>query len=121
MISRLTNVPNNIVAFDASGEVTKEDFDKVVMPAVSELVGRTGELNYLMRISTPLSKFTAGAWFQDLLLGIKELTKWKRAAILSDSDALNKFTNIFSVIVPGEFKGFKKEEMDKAVSWVSAL
>lgn len=119
MISLLTDVPSNMVAFKATGTVTKEDFETVVMPAVSELVSRTGELNYLMMIDTELGKFTSGAWMQDLLLGIKQITKWNRAAILTDSEGINKFTDIFSVIVPGEFRGFDKSALDEAVKWVS--
>ncbi|MCK7556627.1 STAS/SEC14 domain-containing protein [Chitinophaga sedimenti] len=120
MITQLSNVPSNIVAFRASGEVTKDDFETDVLPAVHELVKRTGKLNYLMIIDTDLKNFTGGAWAQDMLLGIKQLTKWHRAAILTDSDNINTFTDAFSYLVPGEFKGFKKDELDAAVAWVSA-
>lgn len=112
-------MPANMVGFRARGEVTKKDFEEVVMPAVDFLVKKTGELNYLLEIDTDLSNFTAGAWWQDALLGIKKLTKWKRAAIVSDSEGISKFTPIFSAIMPGEFKAFKKEELNKAIEWVS--
>ncbi|UYQ91282.1 STAS/SEC14 domain-containing protein [Chitinophaga horti] len=120
MISQLSNVPSNIVAFRASGEVTKEDFETDVLPAVQELVKRTGKLNYLMVIDTDIKNFTGGAWVQDALLGIKQLTKWHRAAILTDSENINKFTDAFSYLVPGEFKGFRTNELEAAVLWVSA-
>jgi hypothetical protein len=120
MIRQLTDVPTNMVAFSAEGEVSEEDFKTVVFPAVEKAVARTGELNYLMVINTPLSSFRPGAWLQDAALGLKQLTNWNRVAILSDSDALNSFTNIFSVLVPGEFKGFEKAEMERAVEWVSS-
>lgn len=119
MIRQLTDAPSNIVAFSAEGEVTEQDFKEVVFPAVERVVARTGELNYLMVINTPLASFKPGAWLQDALLGLKQLTNWNRVAILSDSDVLNTFTNIFSVLVPGEFKGFQKSEMDVAMAWVS--
>lgn len=119
MIAVMPNIPSNMVAFRALGEVTKNDFEEVVMPAVDDLVKKTGELNYLLQIDTELSNFTAGAWWQDALLGIKKLTKWNRAAIVSDSEGIGKFTSIFSVIMPGEFKAFKKDELSRAIEWVS--
>ncbi|NCI49514.1 STAS/SEC14 domain-containing protein [Sediminibacterium roseum] len=119
MIRQLTGVPANMVAFSAEGEVTEDDFKSVVFPAVEKLVTRTGELNYLMVINTPLTSFKAGAWLQDAVLGLKQLTNWNRVAILSDSEAINTFTNIFSVLVPGEFKGYEKTKLDEAVEWVS--
>lgn len=108
-----------MVAFTASGEVTKEDFETVVYPAVENVVKRENELNYLMVIDTDLKNFTMGAWLKDALLGLKKLTKWNRVAILSDSSMLNKFTDIFSVLVPGEFKGFDSSQYHQAVNWVS--
>lgn len=119
MIEILKDMPNNVAGFKAVGEVTKEHFTTVVIPVVEEVVKRTGELNYLMIIDTPLKNWTAGAWLQDILLGIRELTKWNRAAIITDSELLNKFTDIFSVLVPGKFKGFLPAETQEAVRWVA--
>lgn len=120
MITQLSNVPTNVVAFRATGDVTKEDFETDVLPAVNELVKRTGKLNYLLVLDTELKNFTYGAWMQDAILGIKQLTKWHRAAIVSDSDSINKFTDVFGLFVPGEFKGFTKEQLPEAIDWVAA-
>jgi len=108
-----------MVGFRASGEVTKQDYNNVIFPAVEELVKRTGKLNYLMIIDTPLKDFTLGAWWEDALLGLKELTKWHRAAILTDSTSVNKFTDLISKLLPGKFKGFKTEELNLAIDWVA--
>ena len=120
MIEQLEGTPSSIAAFRASGEVTKEDFEKIVIPAVNEVIARTGELNYLMVIDTPLKNFSAGAWWKDALMGLKKLTKWRRAAIITDSDGIRKFTDLFSMVMPGEFKGFKPEQLDEAISWVAS-
>jgi hypothetical protein len=119
MITRLTDVPLNLVAFRATGEVTKDDYENVVFPSVKELLHNTDVLNYLMIIDTLLKNFTIGAWLEDMLLGLKEIAKWNRVAILTDSHGLNKFTDAFSVLVPGEFKGFMIDEYDEAVKWTS--
>ena len=109
---------DNIVAFRALAEVTTEDFKNVVVPAVEKLVKQLNEINFLLVLDTDLENFTAGAWLQDAMLGLKNLGKWNRAAIVSDSEEIISFTNGFSYIVPGEFKGFKKLEFNKALNWV---
>lgn len=119
MIQQITDVPSNVAAFRAWGEVTEEDFRTVLMPAVNSLVEKTGELNYMLVLDTSVKNFTAAAWRQDVLLGLKNITKWKRAAIVSDSDGINIFTDIFSVLVPGEFRGFYHEQLNVAIDWVS--
>jgi len=115
----MKDVPGNIAAFRASGQVNREDFEKVVIPAVNEKVKEYGELNYLMLIDTPVKNFSGGAWLEDILLGIKKLTRWHRTAILTDSDAINWFTDVFSFLAPGEFKGFYPEQLPAAIEWVS--
>ncbi|NOT73342.1 MAG: STAS/SEC14 domain-containing protein [Cyclobacteriaceae bacterium] len=118
MIEELKDTPNTMVGFKASGEITKEDFDKIVLPAVAELVQRTGKLNYLLELDTKLSNFTLGAWLKDAMLGLNNLTNWNRAAIVTDSEKIKTFTEVFSKIVPGEFRGFPHDELDEAIKWV---
>lgn len=107
-----------MVGFRSSGEVTKDDFEPV-FEAVKRSVDKTGKLNYLLFLDNSPADFTIGAWLQDALLGLKNITKWNRAAIVTDSDAVIKFTDAFSVLMPGEFKGFHKADMNDAVDWVS--
>lgn len=116
---QLIQSPDNVAAFRASGEVTKQDYEKLVVPTVESLVNRTGQLNFLLELDTDLSNFSAGAWWEDLLIGLKNFGKWNRAAIVTDSENIISFTNAFSYIAPGEYKGFKKGELAVALLWVS--
>ncbi len=120
MIHQLTDAPANVAAFEATGAVTKEDFEQVVMPVVKQRIEQFGELNYLLLLNTDLHNFTVGAWWEDALLGLKNLTKWNRAAIVTDTNTIIQFTDIFSFIAPGDYKGFKKHELASALHWVSS-
>lgn len=120
MIETISNAPANVAAFRATGEVTKDDYTATVMPRVEKVVEQNGELNFLLLLDTDVKNFTMGAWMQDLLVGVKNLTKWHKAAIVSDSEGVIKFTDTFGVAAPGEFKGFKKNELDAALAWVAA-
>ncbi|RKS25012.1 SpoIIAA-like protein [Flavobacterium endophyticum] len=118
MIEQIHNLPDNMVGFRSSGEATQDDF-KLVNVKVSELVQKTGKLNYLLYLENSPADFTFGAWIQDALLGIKNITKWNRAAIISDSETVDKFTSFFSKIMPGEFKVFHKNDFERAIDWTS--
>lgn len=110
--------PDNVVAFRATGEVTQDDYKEVVLPAVEKLVKELDEINFLLVLDTDVDHFTAGAWVQDALLGLKNFGKWNRTAIVSDSDKIIAFTNGFSYLAPGEFRGFKKDAFVQAIHWV---
>lgn len=117
MIATIPEAPENVAAFNATGEVTKEDFENLVFPHVKAKVDQFNELNYLMYLDTDLDNFTVGAWFEDMLLGLKNLAKWNRAAIVTDNENVQNFTEIFSVLMPGEFKSFPKENLYNALYW----
>lgn len=119
MITRIKELPDNMVGFLATDEVSAKDFIDVVMPEVEKFIEEKDKLNYMLVIETDLSKFSTGAWFQDAMLGVKTLTKWNRAAIVYDSEIVQDFTEIFSKIMIGEFKGFDKKDYDTAVKWTS--
>jgi len=115
---QVLDAPENVVAFKALGEVTKDDYQSIMAPAVEKLVERINEINFLFLIDTDLENFTAAAWMQDAMIGLKNLGKWNRAAIVTDSERAITFTNGFSYIVPGEFRGYKKEAYQEAMNWV---
>lgn len=119
MMHIIDNLPSNMVGFRATGEVTEHDFTNLVIPQVKAQVEKTGKLNYMLILDTSVKNFTLGAWLKDVLLGIKNLTKWNRAAIVSDSGIIRKFTDIFSVFMPGEFKGFEHQELKAAIDWTA--
>ena len=118
MITQIPDLPPNMVGFRAEGEVVKEDFE-MVQTTVTALVEKTGQLNYLLFLDNSPKDFTLGAWLQDALLGIKNITKWNRAAIVTDIEGVISFTDAFSKVMPGEFHGYKKAEYEEAVNWVA--
>lgn len=120
MIQIINEVPSNVAGFKASGEVTQEDYINIVEPHIKKLVERSGELNFLLQLDTELGNFTAGAWLRDVMVGLKNFTKWNRSVIVTDDETIIKFTDNFSMFAPGEFKGFRKSEFQEAVDWISA-
>ena len=120
MILKLGDAPENVVAFRATGDVDKEDYKKVVIPAIDALVKKEGKINFMLVLDTAIKNFSIGALLQDLSVGLKHFTKWHRMAIVSDSGPVNMFSDLFSYIAPGEAKGFTHAELEKAKEWVSA-
>ena len=118
MIEQIKNLPDNMVGFRASGEVVKDDFN-VVHKKVEQLVDKTGKLNYMLYLENSPADFSLGAWWEDAFLGVKNITKWNRASIISDSETVDKFTAFFSKIMPGEFKVFQKNDLERAIDWTS--
>ena len=119
MIHYLQDLPLNIVGFKAIGEITEKDFTETVMPKAKALIDKTDKLNYLLVLETSVKNFKIGVWMKDAILGIKHVTKWNKAAIVSDVESIRNFTDFFSYLMPGEFRGFEHKDLQQAIDWVS--
>jgi len=108
----------NAAAFRARGPMTAEDYFNVLVPAVTSLAERINEINFLLVMDTEIKSFASAHWMEDAILGLKNLGRWNRAALVTDSDAAISFTNALTDLVPGQFKGFKKEAFEEAMLWV---
>lgn len=120
MITIIQDAPANVAAFRATGEVNKEDYNNVVIPVVDALVNKQDAINFMLVLDTSLSNFSLMALLKDLGMGLKHFTKWHKMAIVSESGAINTFTDLFSYVAPGEAKGFTHAQMEDAISWVSS-
>ena len=120
MIAVMNDVPVNVIAFRAIGHVDKNDYDNILIPAVDRFVKGHDKINFLLVLDTQLKNFTPGAFLKDLSVGLKHFTRWHKMAIVSDSGAINTFTDVFSYVAPGEAKGFTHAQIEEAKKWVSS-
>lgn len=119
MIGILPGIPPNVAGFKASGEVTREDYEKIVFPVIRQHVETFGHLNFVFYVDTSLKNFSAGAWIRDIWLGLKELARWHKVAIISDVERIRRFTDTISHLLPGEYKGFPTHLLEEAIRWAS--
>ena len=120
MLTIMHDLPPHVLGIRATNAVTKQDLDEVLKPALDALVKRTGKINYLLLLETTVSNFTIGAWMDDLVIGLKHFTHWNRIAVVTNEKMVEKFSDAFGLIVPGESKGFTLAELADAKEWVSA-
>jgi hypothetical protein len=119
MLQFINDLPEHVVGIHAIGDVSKDDYDRVLAPRLDELVAKQGEINYILVLENTLSNFTAGAWYDELRLGLKHFTKWKKIAVVTDQKGVEWFTNAFKIVIPGQAKGFPLDKLDEAVAWVT--
>jgi hypothetical protein len=119
MLQFIKDLPDHVVGIRATGEVDKEDYEKILIPRMEELAARQGEINYLLVLETDVTNFSAAAWWQDFRLGLKHFSHWKKVAIVTDQKGVQWITDTASHIIPGESRGYPLAELDQAIEWVS--
>ena len=119
MLQFINDLPDYVVGIHAVGEVTKDDYERVLLPRIDDLVKRQGEINYLLVLDTELKNFSVGSWWEDLKLGLKNFKKLNKIAVVTDQKSVEWFSDIFRFFIPGKSKGFRLNELDKAIQWIS--
>jgi len=120
MLEIINNLPEHVLGIKAIGEVTADDLATVLLPGLENQVRKFNEINYLLVLDTPVKNFSAGAWLQDMKAGLQNFTKWNKIAVVTDESAVENFTDIFTIVVPGKSKGFKHSEFEEAKRWISS-
>lgn len=119
MIEIMKNVPSNAIGFRASGIINHDDFTRTVIPVIEKMIEHRGTLNYLLVLDSSIKNNCVEDWWEETLLNLKNLREWHRVAVVSNSEEIKDFTYLFSLVSPGEFKGFVHNDLQKAIDWVS--
>jgi hypothetical protein len=120
MLERIPDLPNTVLGFKASGELTSDDYRDVLVPAVEGALRSQEKLRLLYVLGDEVTGFSAGAAWQDTKVGMAHITKWEKVAVVTDKEWLRHSVNIFGYLIPGEIKGFTAAEEEDARSWIAS-
>jgi len=120
MIEQLTGFPDNVLAFVCKGHVTKDDYEKVLVPAVVNGLKTHDKLRLYYEIATDFSGIDPAAMWTDFKVGMEHLTRWERMALVTDVDWIKYTMQFFSFMMPGATKVFPLAEAVQARQWIVA-
>ncbi len=118
MLTRIDLAADNAIGFRASGEVTAEDYETVLIPAVEELLKREKKIRFLYHLGPEFTGFTVGAMWDDAKIGLGHMNAWERIALVTEVGWLRKSAPLITITVPGEVKLFANDDLAEAMRWV---
>ena len=119
MVELIDDMPAGTIGFRADGEVSDEDYEKVLGPAVRKAVEEGGVR--LLLVAPPgygSTEVAEVAKRVQSLPGLGHRTDWKRVAVTTDSGLLRRTARIWAAVVPVETRVFKPEEEQAARAWL---
>lgn len=116
----LEGFPGNVIAIRAVGEVTSRDYERTLIPLVSERAGRFGKLRLLMQLGPEFDSYSAGAIWDDARLGLTHWRSFERVAVVTDIGWITRAMKLFAPLMPGEVAIFPNDGLEAARAWISA-
>ena len=122
MIEKLDDMPPGTIGFRASGHVTGGEYRHELLPAM-EAAAEAGEVRMLFVVGPGFERFEAGALMEDtktgLRLGLGHPHAWKRTALVTDVDWIEKAFHMFAWMAPGEVMIRDLDGLEDARAWVA--
>jgi SpoIIAA-like len=120
MIELLRDFPGNVVALSATGQVTREDYEKVVVPAVERTLSQHEKVRLYYKIGSDFSGIDPGAMWADTKIGMGHFLRWDRIAVITDVEWIRLSVTAFGFLMPAQVKVYATAEADAAKKWISA-
>jgi SpoIIAA-like len=120
MIELLRDFPGNVVALSATGQVTREDYEKVVVPAVERTLSQHEKVRLYYKIGSDFSGIDPGAMWADTKIGMGHFLRWDRIAVVTDVEWIRLSVTAFGFLMPAQVKVYATAEADAAKKWISA-
>lgn len=118
MLTPIDLAADNAIGFSASGEVTAEDYESVLIPAIEGLLRNGKRIRFLYHLGPEFTGFSVGAMWDDAKVGLRHMTAWERIALVTDVGWLRRSVSLIAFTIPGEVKLFTNDDLAEAMRWV---
>ncbi len=119
MIELIRDLPDDVLGIEARGEVTGEDYEEVLIPAVQRQLERHAKIRLLYVLGSAFGGYSAAAMWDDAKIGMEHPFSWERIALVTDHDAYRRLAKGFGFMIPGKVRVFDLAELDAARAWIS--
>lgn len=119
MFTQLTDLPADVLGFEARGKFTAQDYEAVLMPAMDAAV-KKGPVRLLFVMPEGFHGMEIGAMRDDLLFGLKQFRDFRKFAFVTDDETMASLTRNFAFMIPAETRVFSLAERDQAVNWLQS-
>lgn len=112
--------PADVIAVSAHGHVTREDYERDLIPKVVERIGAAGRVKLLYELGPDFTGFSAGAAWDDAKLGLLHFSDFAKVAVVTDHDWIRLGTKLFAPLMPCPVHLFHVAERAAARDWILA-
>lgn len=119
MLKEIDTKRIGILAFDAIGKITDDDYKSKLVPAIETYLKTSEQAHLLLRFGPDFDGYSAHAAADDALLGLRHLHDFERIAIVTDQHWIAQGMRMFGPLMSAKIKVFPLDETDEALTWVA--
>lgn len=118
MFTFIEGLPQNVIAIQAIGKVTHDDYQNTLIPK-AEAKMATGPIRMLYVLGNEFTGFELEALWDDSAFGITHWHDFSHIAVVTDHAWLRAMVAMFKPFFHGEVKLYPLAELPTAKEWIS--
>ena len=118
MFRFIAGMPPNVLAIEASGKVTHEDYRNTLIPKVEAMLAM-GPIRMLYVIGKEFTGFELEALWDDGNLGLEHWHDFSHIAVVADQVWLRAAVSMFMPLFHGEVRTFGLSQLPAAKDWIT--
>ena len=120
MFEMLTGLPADVVGFSATGTVTGEDYQRTLIPLLTQQMTAHGKVRLLLQFGPAFAGYSASALWQDARFGLAHLGDFGKLAVVTDVGWIGHAAQLFAPFMRCPVRLFANADMDAAKAWIAA-
>jgi len=118
MLKFITGLPPDVVAIEASGKITHEDYRGTLIPRAEAMMAN-GPVKMLYVLGQDFTGLELEALWDDSVFGLKHWYDFSRIAIVTDHAWLSTTINMFKPFFHGDVRLFSGADLPAAKHWIA--
>ena len=119
MIEEMTDLPEGMLGFRISGDVTGGDYDSVLTPAIDRAIEKFDRIKLLAQVGPDFKGYSLDAVWDDTRLGLRHWNGFDRVAVVTDVGWIRMGIKAMAFMMPCPVQLFAIDELDDAKRWLS--
>ena len=118
MFKLTAGLPPDVLAIEASGKVTHEDYCNTLIPRAEAMMAK-GPIKMLYVIGHDFTGFELEALWDDSVFGIRHWHEFSHIAVVTDHARVSAIVAMFKPFFHGEVRLFTLADLPAAKDWIS--
>ncbi len=120
MLTILPESSGKVLAIEAKGKLTDEDYQSVLIPRFNELLAKHGPLRVLIAFDADFEGWEPKAAWDDASFGFAHRKDFERFAAVGAPKWVEWGAKVGAALMSGEVKIFAANEKDAALKWIQS-
>ncbi|MDP6389029.1 MAG: STAS/SEC14 domain-containing protein [Alphaproteobacteria bacterium] len=118
MLDVLPESESNVLILHATGKLTDDDYQRVLIPRLEAIIEAYGKARILIEMKEDFEGWELGAAWEDAKLGVRHRTDFEKIAVVGAPQWVDWGAKIGAHFMSGELRTYDEDDFDDALDWI---